>query len=609
VIDPSAVAFAKPFLAAAAAAVIVTPIVRAVAVRLGALAAPRRDRWHRRPVPLLGGAAICLSVLAVAAALIPLSGLRALAPVVLAGAGVFAVGAVDDWLHIKPASKLTGQIFVGCFAIVAGVSSRWTGSPAIDALISLAWFVGITNAFNLIDNMDGLCAGVATIAALSICASAADPTAPAFIYSAALAGVCLGFLAFNFSPASIFMGDSGSLFVGATLALLSLDPRPELYHGPLAALAVPVLLLLVPIFDTVFVTVSRGLASRSAAVGGRDHTSHRLVALGFSERQAVVLLYGLAATAGGVAVALERARVREANIVMGLLLVVLTLLGVQLARVRVYGDADFSALRDKAFTPILIEMTYKRRVFEVLLDLALVTLAYYGAYVIRFDPKFTDDYGLFVASLPVVIACQLSSFFVAGVYRGVWRYFSGADVLTYVKAVALGSVTSVLALLYLYRFVGYSRSVFLIDAMALLLLLVGSRYSFRLVSDLTARRRPGTYRVIVYGAGEGGALLVGELLRNQRYDYQVLGFIDDDDSKVGKRLAGLQVFGGIERLTKVIAEHAVDLVIISTEKVAPGRIDRLQRICFESGTGILQFDFRLRPLVDARSPAPGDVDR
>ena len=399
------------------------------------------------------------------------------------------------------------------------------------------------------------------------------------------------------------MGDSGSLLLGASLALLTLDPGPRAHTSILAAIAVPVLVLLIPIFDTVFVTLFRRLALRPAAVGGRDHTSHRLVALGFSDRQAVLLLYALAAAAGGAAVALDRANVREANVVIGLLLVVLTLMGVQLARVRVYGNDDLAVLKGKAFTPLLLDIAYKRRVFEVLLDFGLVTLAYYGAYVIRFDQQFPRNHELFVASLPIVIACQLASFFIAGVYRGVWHYFSGADVLTYVKAVALGSVTSLLALLYLYRFVGYSRSVFLIDAMALLLLVVGSRYSFRLISDMTARRRPGTYRVLIYGAGEGGALLLNELRRNPRYDYQVVGFIDDDGSKSGKRLAGLPVFGGLDRLARVIGQHTIDLIIVSTEKLDPDRMRQVHATCYESGTGLLQFDFRLRPLTGSPSGA------
>jgi FlaA1/EpsC-like NDP-sugar epimerase len=201
-----------------------------------------------------------------------------------------------------------------------------------------------------------------------------------------------------------------------------------------------------------------------------------------------------------------------------------------------------------------------------------------------------------------VIACQLISFFVAGVYRGMWHYFTSADAVTYVKAVGLAVVSSILALLYLYRFTGYSRSVFLIDGMALLLLLMGSRYTFRLVSDLGVRGRPGRYRVLVYGAGEAGALLAREVRHNPRYDYQVIGFVDDDASKAGKRLAGLPVFGGLDDLAAVISREAPDFVVVSTTKIEADRLTGLSRLCYESGTGLLQFEFALKPLAVAATP-------
>jgi UDP-GlcNAc:undecaprenyl-phosphate/decaprenyl-phosphate GlcNAc-1-phosphate transferase len=593
-------AFLAPFVAASTIGVIATLLLRKVAWRRGVVSAPRPDRWHPRPTPLLGGVALWLATGATAIALIPHEAWPRLLPIAFAGTGAFALGLLDDFISIKPTTKLTGQIVVGCLTIASGWSVGAIGTPAVDALVSLAWFVAVVNALNLLDNMDGLCAGVAAVAAIGLCVSANDPNAWDFVFSAALAGACIGFLVFNFEPASIFMGDSGSLFIGGSLAVLSSLPAEGKPSGPMAALGGPVLFLLIPIFDTVFVTLSRQLSRRSASVGGRDHTSHRLVALGFSERQAVLLLWGLAALSGGAAVALERAHVREANLIVGFLVIGLALLAAHLARVRVYGGSDFSMLRDKPFTPLLVEFTYKRRIFEVLLDLGLIIVAYYGAYVIRFDGDLPQYYNLFVVSLPIVIACQLLSFFAVGVYRGLWHYLTTADLLTYLKGVALGTVCSVIALVYVYRFSGYSRSVFIIYGMALLLLLVCSRYSFRLIAEMADRRRPGTQRVAIYGAGEGGALLLHELWRNPRYDYRIVGFFDDDLSKAGKRLDGLPVFGGLDRLPSVLVEAAVDLVIVSTRKLEPGTLTDLRRLCYESGTGVLQFDFELRPLIEIR---------
>jgi UDP-GlcNAc:undecaprenyl-phosphate GlcNAc-1-phosphate transferase len=418
------------------------------------------------------------------------------------------------------------------------------------------------------------------------------------IYAAALGGACAAFMAFNFHPASIFLGDGGSLFIGASLALLSLADARDHPTGLVTLVGVPVLLLLIPIFDAVFVTITRRLSARRATVGGRDHTSHRLVAMGFTERQAVLLLYGFAAAAGMAAMSMDRVQFREGRALAGIVVVTLSLLAAHLGRVRMYDGGDFISLRDRVFTPLLIEFTYKRRIFEVLLDLALVVLAYYGAYVIRFDRELPQYHNLLIASLPIVIGCQLVSFFIAGVYRGVWHYFTTNDLITYVKAVGLAVVSSLLALLYVYRFEGYSRAVFLIDAMALLLLLVGSRFSFRFVKDLAARAQPRRQRVVVYGAGEGGALLVREVSQNPRYGYYVVGFIDDDESKAGKQLSGSPVFGGLGALQAIVKRESIDLVVVSTSKLDPSRRQELKRQCAQSGTRLLQFEFTLRPLDD-----------
>ncbi len=588
---------ATAFLAGCAVAAALTPALRQLALFTRTVAAPADDRWHDRPTPLLGGLGVWAATAAVTLAVTPRAAWSQLTPLLIAGSGACLLGVIDDVLRIKPASKLTGQIAVGCLALVGGGSAVWSGSAALDLLLTLAWFVAIVNAFNLIDNMDGLCVGIAAIASLFV-SLGLPPGSPMSIYAAALSGACAAFMAFNFHRASIFLGDSGSLFIGASLALLSLADARDHTTGVVALVGAPVLLLLIPIFDAVFVTVTRRLSARRATVGGRDHTSHRLVAMGFTERQAVLLLYAFAAAAGLAAMALDRVQLREGRVLAGIVVVTLSLLAAHLARVRMYDGRDFISLRDRVFTPLLIEFTFKRRIFEVLLDLALVILAYYGAYVIRFDRDLPQYHNLFVASLPIVVGSQLVSFFIAGVYRGVWHYFTTADLITYVKAVGLAVVSSLLALLYIYRFEGYSRAVFLIDAMALLLLLVGSRFSFRLVKDLAARAQPGRHRVVVYGAGEGGALLVREVSQNPRYGYHVVGFIDDDESKAGKQLSGFSVFGGLGTLQAIVERESIDLVVVSTSKLVPSRLHELQRQCVQSGTRLLQFEFTLRPLDD-----------
>jgi len=595
--------FAAPALIALVIGAALTPIMGRIALAVGIVAHPKADRWHKGRVPMLGGVAVAVaSVAGMLIVIVPPPG-----PVLwalVAGSLMFGVGLVDDVLNIKPSTKLTAQIAVACLVVLLLEPPRWTHLLAIDTVLSILWVVGITNALNLLDNMDGLCAGIAAIAALFFAAGlhGADPIALAF--AGGITGGCLAFLLYNFHPARIFMGDSGSLFLGASLASLSLTTAAR--HGTrgvISAMAVPVLLMLIPIFDTTFVTISRKLSFRAASTGGRDHTSHRLVALGFSERQAVLMCYLLAASGGGVAVLLGRTSLPETNILLALLVIGMLLLAVQLGRVKVYDGADYSVLTSGRYTPLIVDVMYKRRIFEVLLDMGLVTIAYYAAYVIRFDKEFSIYYDQFERSLPIVIACELVVFFAMGLYRGVWRYLSVADLTTYVKCVGGGTLASVMAIVYAYRFEGFSRGVFVINAMAVTLLLIGSRASFRMFGELAARYRKTGRGAVIYGAGDAAALLIRELRNNPQHALRAIALIDDDPAKQRSRILGVPVLGTLDDLAAIIGRDQPEAVIVSSSKIPLDRRSRLAEICYNSGTEVLQLDFRLstmhRPHVES----------
>jgi len=567
-----------------------TPLVRALALRAGIVAAPAADRWHGRTVPMLGGIAV------MAATLIVVAGFgfsRQTAMVAVVSALTLGLGLLDDVRSLKPVSKLTVELVLACAVVALGHKLPWTGSPAIDALVTIVWIVGLTNAFNLLDNMDGLCAGISVIAALALCASTEALNRYAFVYTAALAGATLGFLRFNFQPASIFLGDCGSLFLGSSFALLTLSDDPDAQRGLISALVVPVFILLLPIFDTTFVTVSRKLSGRAASQGGRDHTSHRLVALGFSERHATLFLYALAGAGGLAAAGLARSNVESVG--LGLLLLLgLALLAVQLAKVRVYTGSDFERLRLRALTPLLVEITYKRRIFEVLLDVCMISVAYYLAWVLRFDDQFRPVYhNLFVVSLPIAIASQIAGLYIGGAYKGVWRYISVGDLLVYVRGVLAGSAIMVIALVYLFRFTNYSRSVFMINALLVAALVVGSRLSFRWLGDTAARSRSIGQRALICGAGDGGALLVRELRNNSTYRSIPIGFLDDDPNKQRRHVMGIPVLGTTADIESVLARHAPDVVVISSERFNVAALLRLQLACDRVGTPLKQMQFRL----------------
>lgn len=584
-------AFVGSFVVAAA----FVPVMRRIAVATGAVAQARSDRWHRRTVPMLGGIAIWLGAVFPAYFLLPWNRLSLIALTV--GTGMCLLGLVDDFAKLKPSNKFVGQLIIACLIVAAGLRLHWVPSPAVDAVITIGWIVGITNAFNLLDNMDGLSAGIALIASVSLGVIALKGDAGAATIAALLAGTCAGFLVYNFPPASIFMGDSGSLFLGSTLAILTLFDTPGGGRGVMSALAVPLMLMLIPIFDTTLVSVSRRLSARPASSGGCDHTSHRLVALGFSERQAVLLLWAFAVAGGTAAVMIDRPEIEESNLFTGLLLIALILLAVRLVRVRVYPEGDFSTLKDGRYTPLIAQWTYRRRIFEIMLDSVVVSFAYYSAYVIRFDQDVASHYDRFVGSLPLVIACTSGSLLAVGAYRGFWRYFSSADLITYAKGIALGSLSSIVALSYTSHFAGYSRGVFIVFALLSAVLVTGSRVSFRLVGELARRQGANGPRLLIYGAGDGGALALRELRQNRQMNYRIVGFVDDDALKVGKRVMGSPVLGTGDQLEDLIAKHQVEVLLLATDTIDSDRKIAVERVCFASGTSLLRLRFAFEPIA------------
>jgi UDP-GlcNAc:undecaprenyl-phosphate GlcNAc-1-phosphate transferase len=573
------------FLAVAAAAIlalVLTPLVRLLARRIGVVAKPKNDRWHKKPTAMLGGVAIWLSVVISYFAFIPRTPYGLV--IIAASTFLFLVGLVDDFLHTKPYQKLIGQVMGSAFVIYYGLSLPWTSYSALNVAITIFWLIGVTNAVNLLDNMDGLATGIAVIAsgflALSFLSTGHLTEA---LMLMTFAGALLGFLVYNSNPASIFMGDSGSMFIGFFLASAALvNVSGGRSRSLLPVLAVPILVLFIPIFDTTFVTILRKFSGRAASRGGRDHTSHRLVALGMSERHAVWMLYGFAALSGVLALLVQQVKLDVSLAAIAGFTVLLTLIGVYLAGVKVYDETEEAmALRDNSPYAFLVDLSYKRRIFEVLLDVILILLAYWCAYAVKFGAlSGSAAWTLFLRTLPVLVFVKMAAFLVMGVYRGIWRYTSLDDLIVFAKAVMLSSVLSVLAVLFAFRFEGFSRTIFIIDGVLMFMFLAGSRMAFRLFRQMLPA--PGASegrRVLIYGAGDGGELLLRELQNNRALKYKPVGFVDDDPAKYGKVIHGLKVFGGNGDLSAICRQHEVDEVLISSSNMTEDRILEILGIC------------------------------
>ncbi len=590
---------------------ILTPVVRLLSIKKGWIAYPTKERWHKKPTALLGGVAIYLGIsiplffIADFSSILPYiirtsdyTALPSIGAVIWIGVTLlFLLGLTDDFIHIKPHTKLVGQILVASMATFLGFRLQWSSSLTVDTILTIFWIVGITNAFNLIDNMDGLCAGVGFIAASYLALLFTGILPEATLVSVIIAGALAAFLFYNFNPASIFMGDCGSLFIGFTLSMLCLYYPGASAANPISLYAIPIMILMVPIIDTSMVTLIRILSGRKASVGGKDHTSHRLVLMGLSEKGAVLFLYGIGAVSGMSALFVSKSDTLTSPAVIIPLALSIILMGIYLSQIRIYPEKEFSVLREKSYTPILIELTYKRQLMLVILDFCLIAFAYYLSYRLRFDSnEFPFYFKVFLRSLPAVIACKFVAFFAMGIYRGVWGYMSTNDVLVYLKASSLATILSVVAVTYIYRFEAFSKGIFVIDWFLTTGFLLGSRVSFMLFSDTMKRKTLAGKTVLIYGAGRGGEILLREILNNKKLKIKPVGFIDDDKLKTGKTLQGYPILGIFKDIESHLNKYKISGILISFTNKDPQKFEAIKKFCKAKGLFLKQFSVHLEDI-------------
>jgi UDP-GlcNAc:undecaprenyl-phosphate GlcNAc-1-phosphate transferase len=610
-----------PLLSAFAIAVAFTPAIRALAKRQNWLALPHKDRWHKQPTALMGGIAIFCGVLLpgifvfdfsrITQGVLPDSGVRPFGAIALLGwTLLFILGVIDDFLHIKPYTKLIGQIIVASIVAFFGFRLHWFISLTVDTMITLLWVIGITNAFNLLDNMDGLCAGAGLICATAISymllpLGISEP----LIFAVIIVGALAGFLIYNFNPASIFMGDCGSLPIGFGIAMLTLFYTETTVSNGLSGIAVPILVVMVPIFDTTLVTIIRILSGRKASTGGKDHTSHRLVLMGFSERSAVLVLYAITAISGLAAVFVHQSDTFTSPTVIIPIFLAVVLMGAFIAQLRVYPEKEFGVLRSRKFTPVLFEVTCKRQLLMIVLDFGLIAFAYYLSYRLHFSStEFANHFNVFLHSLPIVIACKMGVFFIMGLYRGIWDYISTIDIFDCIKAAFVASLLTYAMVTLAYRYSDFSKGIFLIDSMFTLAFLLFARGFFRLLSDFVKRRTLVGERIMIYGAGRGGELLLREILNNPHLKLKPVGFVDDDVFKAGKQLQGFPILGTFEDMKLLQEEHHIEGIVISFN--GPMSVEahaKARSHCQQAGLSLKKFNIRLTQVdVTPSEPPPPD---
>ena len=602
---PLNLSFAAALIAALVLGVVVAlvlgVVVRRLAPAYGALVPPRPDRWHSHPTPTMGGIAIAGGTVAGFAVVLtqpaPATDIADWAAVPLAALAMFVVGFFDDRLRLSPVAKLVASLAVGAFLVFALAGAEPEGAlPSSYTLVGIIWFAGCCHALNLLDNMDGLASGVALIAAGFLAALLADGLGPSLVLLlVSLAGALAGFLYWNRPRARLFMGDCGSLFVGATLGGAALVP---VFHPRLAFVSPAVLVLLilaVPLFDTAFVLVLRRLAGLKATRGGTDHVSHRLVSLGFSERSAVRILYLFGLAGGATAWALaEWGGTVEPLIVVALFGITAVLIGIYLARVPAYNAEDFKALQKSSFAPFLKDLAFKWHFGEVLLDLVLITACYYAAFRLRFEGEELETFlPYFTLSLPFVLGCKIAALYASGLYQRSWETFGLRDLTAVARGVGMGSLLVVAVAFFFYRGEGSSRQVLAIDGMLLAMAIVATRASFRTMNLVAAARNKRSRRVLVYGAGGYGQLLVREMRANAAWRMNPVGFIDDDPSKARRWIVGVPVRGALGELEQAMGRYGVDEVILSSPTINGSVESRIRDVCARLGRPVRRLEMKI----------------
>jgi UDP-GlcNAc:undecaprenyl-phosphate GlcNAc-1-phosphate transferase len=537
---------------------------------------PESSRWQTAARPLVGGVGIYLGFatgLWLAVLLGPLTASTQLLGIFAGATLLFLAGLADDLWSLAPPLKLGAQLGAAAIVLATGTNVQIVHTPFVAIPLGVLWLVGMTNAFNLLDNMDGLAGSLAVISAGFFAAAAALHDSPRLVLcvSIALALAVIAFLPFNLRPgrsAVVWMGDSGSQVIGFTLAALGLASSYTVASSTVATLVLPVLVLAVPILDTTLVTIVRLLDGRPVSQGGRDHSSHRLVSLGVSETGAVVLLALMAAALGGTSLAYQAfGNGRVATLGVLVTFALLIQFGSFLA------DVDRGAERRPLFA-------YSRRIAEVVVDGALISASFLAAYLLRFDGVGTvNQRHFFLLTLPVLLFSRYLALLLFGMYAGVWRYAGSRDVLRAFVAVGISGIVALGVVVLTQGSLGdFSRSVFVIDFLICSLAIVAARFAERaILRGLELARHRTNRRVLIVGAGRTGRSLLREL--RETPGERVIGFVDDDPALRGRRLSGIRVVGGTSNVEPLLERLEPDIVFVTIPEAPQVRLEGLVKAC------------------------------
>jgi len=592
---------------------LVTPLVIRLARGVGAIDQPNERKIHTTLMPRLGGLAIYISFMLsiglivwfepamhLVSSLKPERWAMLMVSLVI----VLCLGIWDDIRPLSVRRKVLVQLIAATVVYLGGYRLSSITDPLGNGILHLGWLdypatvlwiIGITNAFNLIDGLDGLASGVAVISSLTIFGvSYLKYDISTAIVALAITGAVLGFLRYNFNPAKIFLGDSGSLFLGFTIAVLSMQSSTK---GTTAfAILVPVIALGLPIMETLLSMVRRllrGLLPSERHVESflkkldaiflpdNAHIHHRLMQKGLSHRGAVLLLYLVSCGFGLAAFLVTVTNNLGASLIL-IAVGVTTAVGVSQLKYR-----EMAILKNGILLPIYRWPLLNTSIFQGVLDLGFVVFSFGISYYLAFQGEMTPSLrSQFVFALPFVCGAQILAFFASGLYKISYRHLGIGDVVKIIKStgIAVAFATVILTAISTIRVL--SATLVILDFFFLLSLTLGVRVSYHVLNYLFYKENGGTKQVIIYGADSNGVLTLHKILEDKSLNLRPLGFLDDSPRLEGKRMNGYPVFGGHWRLERLARLYHIDQILISTDRIKPKVLSRLHESAKKLGIAV-----------------------
>jgi len=583
---------AVPALIAAALSFCLVRPVRALAFRIGAIDVPGPRKIHSTPMARLGGLAVVAAAFTVfaGASLLKPHHVPIVAPGVLAGiaAGlmpIFLISFIDDIRPVRAMKKLVIHFLGAAIAVALGnqlppdirvfganFHIGWLAIP-----ISLVWIASVTNAFNIIDGLDGLSAGLALISSASLAAvslvSGDYATAGS---SLILAGSLLGFLPYNLYPAKIFLGDTGATAIGFVLACLTLGGGSVRSQG--LAVALPLLIVGVPLADTLISIVRRFVArlegkSRGVFEADSRHIHHRLLALGLNQWRAAVILYAAGAVLASAALLSLFLEQRKAAL---LIVAIVVAAFVGLFKL---GYDEFAFFRRDGLLRIYDAPVLRIGLFVAFIDIGFVVIALYASAVLKYDDWTLSDQRLLMTQLLVILPTLTVAVFASmRVYRCSWRNANVQDMLGLSAAiVTAGFAGYVLSAIVVGS--AATATFFVLYTMCLFTLVATCRVSYRVLCHWNRRANRQGEPVVIYGAGAGGTLALREMQTNFGLPMVPVGFIDDDPTKSGRWVNGFPVLGSVTALQTIVTSKGVRGIVVASEKIPIAKVRQAQSLC------------------------------